>query len=293
MLVRMVTTLGIDYGEKRVGLAISGDEGMVAFPLALVANTDELVREIASIVREREVGHIVMGASENPHGAPNPIRERITLCAEALTRATGIEVELVPESYSSAEARRAFEVLAASRATSLPAVDAAAAAIILQSYLDRARAGATDTTPASSSDKADSHTTPPPSGADSTTSSTPSPTHDSSISNPKLTIDEFKRIEVKLGKVLAAEPVPNTDKLLKLSVDFGEGAPRQVVSGIAAHVPDVALLAGKTFPFVTNLEPRMIRGIESQAMILAASNDEGGFAFLEPSTPLAPGTRIV
>ncbi len=262
----MAIVLGIDYGEKRVGLAISAEDGTFAFPLALLANTNELVREVASVVRERNVHHIVMGASENPQGGDNLIKERITLCADALKRATGVAVELVPESFSSAEARRAFEVLALSRATSLPAVDAAAAAIILQSYLDKSRAASSEA---------------------------PAPVEKSVSGTPKLSIEEFKRIEVTLGKVLSAEPVPNTDKLLRLLVDFGEAAPRQVLSGIAPHVPDVATLVGRTFPFVTNLEPRVIRGLESQAMILAASCESGEFAFLEPSIPLPPGTRVV
>jgi methionyl-tRNA synthetase len=85
-----------------------------------------------------------------------------------------------------------------------------------------------------------------------------------------ISIEDFKKIEVKIGEVTAAEKVEGADKLLKLIVDFGEGTPRQVVSGIALHIAPEQLV-GKKFPFAVNLEPRTIRGLESQAMILAAS----------------------
>lgn len=104
--------------------------------------------------------------------------------------------------------------------------------------------------------------------------------------------DHFRTIEVKIGKILSAEKIPDTDKLLKLSVDVGEAAPRQIVSGIAMHFPDPAILAGKLCPFVTNLEPRMIRGHESQGMIMAASNDQGQFSLLEAAAGLTPGSVV-
>lgn len=107
---------------------------------------------------------------------------------------------------------------------------------------------------------------------------------------PKITIDDFLKVEMRLGVILSAEPVPGSEKLLKLSVDFGEAAPRQVVSGIAkSFAPED--LVGTQRPFVTNLAPRAIMGLESQAMILAAKAD-GGLALLSPSSPTAPGTRL-
>src|SRR5688572_1502515 len=95
-----------------------------------------------------------------------------------------------------------------------------------------------------------------------------------------ITIDEFNRIEIKVGTILSAEPVPDTDKLLKLSVNFGEESPRQIISGIALYVAPESLV-GKQLPFITNLEPRMIRGFESQGMLLALGGGEE-FAFLIP-----------
>jgi methionine--tRNA ligase beta chain len=105
-----------------------------------------------------------------------------------------------------------------------------------------------------------------------------------------ITIDDFKKIEIKIGEILSAEKVEGADKLLKLSVDFGEENPRQVLSGIAEYRDPTALI-GKKFPFVTNLEPRKIRGLESQAMILAASAD-GQLALLTPDIDIKKGSRV-
>jgi methionyl-tRNA synthetase len=121
-----------------------------------------------------------------------------------------------------------------------------------------------------------------------------------------ISYDDFKKVEIKAGKILSAEKIPDTDKLLKLSVDFGEmagvaddagkrsmlaPAPRQIVSGIAAYFPDPAALIGKTCMFVTNLEPRTIRGYESNGMLFAVSDAAGHFSILEPNSSIVPGTR--
>ena len=104
------------------------------------------------------------------------------------------------------------------------------------------------------------------------------------------TFDDFKKIEIRAGKILSAEKIPDTDKLLKLSVDFAEPAPRQIVSGIATYFPDPAVLVGKTCMFVANLEPRTIRGYQSNGMLFAVSTPEGKFSLLEPNTDIPPGT---
>lgn len=110
------------------------------------------------------------------------------------------------------------------------------------------------------------------------------------MDKPRISIDEFSKIEVKVGTVQSAERIPDTDKLLKLLVDFGEeGGPRQIVSGIVAYVPDPASLVGRQLAFVTNLEPRMLRGLESNGMLFAVGNGES-FAFLTPDRPVPPGT---
>jgi len=108
-----------------------------------------------------------------------------------------------------------------------------------------------------------------------------------------ISIDTFKNIEMRIGQIQQVERVPDTDKLLKLTVDFGESTPRQVVSGIAQYFEDPLVLVGKRCPFVTNLEPRTIRGLESQAMIVAVSTNEGQFSILEPTQCEIPaGTKL-
>lgn len=105
-----------------------------------------------------------------------------------------------------------------------------------------------------------------------------------------LTIDDFKRAEIRAGTIRAAERVPDTDKLVKLSVDLGEESPRTIVSGIADRIPDIAALVGEQCLFVANLEPRVIRGIESNGMILALAG-EGFFSLAAPKVPVPPGTK--
>jgi methionyl-tRNA synthetase len=108
-----------------------------------------------------------------------------------------------------------------------------------------------------------------------------------------ITIDDFTKVEMHIGKILSAERVPETDKLLKLEVDFGEAAPRQVISGIAEYFEDPGELVGVSCPFVTNLEPRTIRGLESQAMIVAAHTSDGTFSVLTPTnSDITPGTKL-
>lgn len=103
------------------------------------------------------------------------------------------------------------------------------------------------------------------------------------------TIDDLSKIEVKIGTVQSAERVPETDKLLRLMVDFGEEAPRQIVSGIAMYVEDPATLVGKQLAFVANLEPRTIKGLESNGMLFAVGAGDT-FAFLTPDRTVPPGT---
>ncbi len=107
---------------------------------------------------------------------------------------------------------------------------------------------------------------------------------------PRISINDLAKVEVKVGTVLAAENVPETDKLIKLSVDFGEeSGPRQIVSGIAAYVESAGDLVGRQLAFVTNLQPRTIKGLESNGMLFAVGNDDS-FAFLTPDRQVAPGT---
>jgi methionine--tRNA ligase beta chain len=104
------------------------------------------------------------------------------------------------------------------------------------------------------------------------------------------TIDDFMKIEIKVGTVMSVAVVEGADKLYILQVDLGEEKPRQILSGIREYTQPEDLL-GKQFPFVTNLAPRMLRGYESQGMILAGS-DDSGLSLLQPSKTLVNGTRL-
>ena len=106
-----------------------------------------------------------------------------------------------------------------------------------------------------------------------------------------INIEDFKKIDIVVGKILSAEKIPETDKLLKLSVDLGETMPRQIVSGISLYFPDCSVLVGKKCMFVGNLEPRVIRGIESQGMIFAISTEDDKFSLFEPSVDMPIGTK--
>ncbi len=104
-----------------------------------------------------------------------------------------------------------------------------------------------------------------------------------------ITFDDFKKLEIRIGKILSAGKVEGTDKLLKLEIDFG-AEKRQIVAGIAeTYQPDQIM--GKEVPVLMNLEPRTIRGVESQGMILAASVD-GKPRLLHPDGEVPPGSEV-
>jgi len=106
----------------------------------------------------------------------------------------------------------------------------------------------------------------------------------------KITIDDFMKVELRTAKVLAAEKVPNSRKLVKLSVDVGTEQ-RTLVAGIAeAYEPEA--LVGRTVVIVFNLKPAKLMGIESNGMVLAASPDGGKPTLVAFDQEIAPGTRV-
>lgn len=104
-----------------------------------------------------------------------------------------------------------------------------------------------------------------------------------------ITFDDFKKLELRVGEIKAAERVPETDKLLRLTVDLGTET-RQIVAGMAEFY-DPAHLVGKQVPVITNLEPRKFRGIESHGMILAV-DVEGQPVLLRPDKKVPPGCIV-
>lgn len=124
--------LGIDYGTKRVGLALSDDAGRMGFPHAIFDNTGALLTEVTGLITRERVEAIVMGESLNFAGAENPVAREARAFAEKLTAATGLPVFYEPEMLTTQEARRDFEGI-----RTKGNVDSSAAALILTSYLDK------------------------------------------------------------------------------------------------------------------------------------------------------------
>ncbi len=103
--------------------------------------------------------------------------------------------------------------------------------------------------------------------------------------------DDFAKLDLRIATVVSAEPHPNADKLLVLKLDVG-GQPRQIVAGIRGHY-EPATLVGRQIVIVANLAPRVMRGIESQGMLLAASNaDKSVLSVVSPDRAIDSGSRV-
>lgn len=106
-----------------------------------------------------------------------------------------------------------------------------------------------------------------------------------------VSFEEFKKLEIKIGKVISAERIPDSDKLIKFMFDIGGGEQRQILAGIAEIYPDPSVLIGKEMPIVLNLEPRKLRGFVSEGMMLAADG-EGKPVLLHPACEVPPGSEV-
>jgi methionine--tRNA ligase beta chain len=105
-----------------------------------------------------------------------------------------------------------------------------------------------------------------------------------------ITIEDVQKVEIRIGKILSAERVEGSEKLLKLSVDLGEAAPRQILSGVAKAVSSPEELVGKLVPIAANLAPRLMMGLESNGMMLCADSDLP--VFLHPAKDVLPGSLV-
>jgi methionyl-tRNA synthetase len=103
-------------------------------------------------------------------------------------------------------------------------------------------------------------------------------------------IEDFQKLAFRVGVVKEAANHPNADRLLVLTVDIGEPAPRQLVAGIRGSY-QASELVGKQVVVVSNLKPAMLRGVESQGMVLAASS-ESTIVLLGPERPIPPGSLV-
>jgi len=247
--------LGIDFGTKKVGLALTDESGSMAFPHSVIPNDAALLPTVVDLIAEQQVTLIVMGHSLNLDGTPNAVQAHIESFIADLTIRVPIPIHLEPEQLTS---RQAATTTGRNAQT-----DAAAAALILESYLAKQK-----NLPAQVE-----------------------PNEAAVDTSNEISFEQFSAVEIRLGTILTAEIVEAADKLLKLTVDLGEPEPRQIVSGIREYYPDAQVLVGLQCPFIANLAPRQIKGLMSQGMILAGAVEDT-FALLNPSTQLPAGTRL-
>ena len=121
--------LGIDYGTKRVGLALSDEDGQLAFPKSVLSNTKDLATDIKKICVEENISGVVVGESRDLDGTPNPLMKDIEIFMEQLKKEIDVPLYLEPEFFTSHQAQKIQG--------KNDMLDASAAAIILQSFLDK------------------------------------------------------------------------------------------------------------------------------------------------------------
>lgn len=108
---------------------------------------------------------------------------------------------------------------------------------------------------------------------------------------PMITYEDFAKLDIKIGKVVSAQKVPDADRLIKLVVDVGEETPRQIMSAISEFYPDPSVLEKKLVPVLVNLEPKTFRGYQSQGMLVAA--DDGNTPILlHPEKDIPAGSPV-
>ena len=164
--------LGVDYGSKRVGLALSDETGSMGFPHSILPNTKHLVEDVCALIEREKVDAIVIGESKNLSGEENPIAEDAKDFGDAIARISEKPVFFESEIFTSAEARRAPRKINPARQNSM----------LLWMIQPR-------------------H------------SFLPVIFHGQTMDKPKITIEEFGKIEVKIGTVRTAEKIPETEKL--------------------------------------------------------------------------------
>lgn len=132
--------LGIDYGSKKIGLALSDESGAMGFPYAIIVNTPRLVDELCALMKKEHAGAVVIGESRTLSGGENAIAKDARAFGELLAARAGVSVSYESEVFTSAEARRMPAKEGKSRAPKKNAnIDASAAALILTSFLTRQR----------------------------------------------------------------------------------------------------------------------------------------------------------
>ncbi len=111
-----------------------------------------------------------------------------------------------------------------------------------------------------------------------------------------VSFEEFKKMDIRVGTIRDVEPIPETDKLLRCQIDLNETDEegnkklRQIVSGIRESYPDYEKLIGKQVLYIVNLEPRIIKGFESNGMLMAVGDDKP--IFLIPEVEVLSGSKV-
>jgi len=265
-IANMNKYLGIDYGEKRVGIAISDVDGKVAFPKIVLENNPELIKNIVDLCTESKVNVIVIGESKDYKGEDNKISPKIVSFKRELTSSIKLPIFLEPEFMSSMQVEKTFG--------KTDMLDASAAAIILQSFIDKQKSKNETKKLKINSEEPSLESR-----------------EEISKSIARINYGDFEKVKMTVGKILSVEAISGSDKLYKLSVDFAEKEPRQIISGIAKYFTDANVLVGKKVVFVTNLEPRKLMGLESNGMILAAKSDDK-LALMEVPEYIKEGTLL-
>jgi methionyl-tRNA synthetase len=106
----------------------------------------------------------------------------------------------------------------------------------------------------------------------------------------EITFGEFQKLDLRVGKIVEANQVPKSRKLIRIIVDFGTEK-RQAVAGLLQYYKPEELV-GKKCVFLLNLQKRMLAGLESQCMVLAAEDDQGNVVILQPEKDVAEGSKI-
>jgi methionyl-tRNA synthetase len=106
-----------------------------------------------------------------------------------------------------------------------------------------------------------------------------------------VTIDDFGKMDIRVGTILECQKVPKADKLLQFKIEDGMGT-RTIVSGIAKYYPEPEKLVGKQVCFIANFPPRKLKGVESQGMILSAEDKDGRLVLVTPSQKVTEGCSI-
>jgi len=113
-----------------------------------------------------------------------------------------------------------------------------------------------------------------------------------------INLEDFKKMDIRVGTIKEVETIPETDKLLRCQIDFGEidengfKKNRQIISGIREVYPDVNVLINKQVLYILNLEPRKIKGYESNGMLMAVDGKDGKPVFLMPEVEVNPGSKV-